>query len=294
MKKGTSLAILIAGVVVALLAGSITFGWLQKRTTVQTRAASTQQVVVAAVDLAWGRVLDAAQVKTVTFLQASLPQGCFSQPSEVQGRTLLYPVRAGEPIFESQLAPRTAETGGIAAVIRPRERAMAVKVDKVIGVSGFIHPGNRVDVVATFDRLGNDPTPTTKTVLENVLVLAAGVELEKTGKGEKPAPVDVITLEVSADEGEKLALAATEGKLQLALRNQADAAEVPTSGITVTRLMSSVSPKEPAPVRHVAAGAKKVAKPAVKVAAVDPVKPIFVVEVIRGTAMSTLKYEKGE
>ncbi len=294
MKKGTSLAILIAGIVVALLAGSITFGWLQKRTTVQNRAAATQQVVVAAVDLAWGRVLDAAQVKTVPFLQSSLPRGCFSQPSEVAGRTLLYPVRAGEPIFESQLAPRTAEAGGIAAVIRPRERAMAVKVDKVIGVSGFIHPGNRVDVVATFDRLGNDPTPTTKTVLENVLVLAAGVELEKTGKGEKPAPVDVITLEVSAAEGEKLALAATEGKLQLALRNQADAAEVPTTGITVTRLMSSVSPKEPAPVRQVAAGAKKVVKPAVKVAAVDPVKPIFVVEVIRGTAMSTLKYEKGE
>ncbi len=99
---------------------------------------------------------------------------------------------------------------------------MGVKVDKVVGVSGFIHPGNRVDVLVTLSRSDRQNEPTTKIVLENILVLATGTELEKSGKQEKPAQVDVITLEVTPEEGEKLALAATEGKLQLALRNYSD------------------------------------------------------------------------
>ena len=99
---------------------------------------------------------------------------------------------------------------------------MGVKVDKVVGVSGFIHPGNRVDVLVTLSRNERQNEPTTKIVLENILVLATGTELEKSGKQEKPAQVDVITLEVTPEEGEKLALAASEGKLQLALRNYTD------------------------------------------------------------------------
>lgn len=84
-------------------------------------------------------------------------------------------------IFESRLAPTSIKTGGVAAVIRSKKRPVAVKVDKVIGVSGFIHPGNRVDVLVTI-ATGKTSDPITKIVLQNILVLAVGPEISKTGE----------------------------------------------------------------------------------------------------------------
>ncbi len=124
---------------------------------------------------------------------------------------------------------------------------MGVKVDKVVGVSGFIHPGNRVDVLVTLSRNERANSPMTKIVLENILVLATGTELEKTGKQEKPAQVDVITLEVTPEEGERLALAASEGKLQLALRNFSDTDSAQTRGSTIPGLLAAQSAPQPAP-----------------------------------------------
>jgi len=233
MKKSISLVILIAGIIVALLAGAGTYAWLQKRATVQSQTLATQPVVVAATDISWGKVLDATQVKTVNFLKASLPQGSFMKPSEVEGRTLLYPVKAGEPLFETQLAPTSVKVGGVSAIISKNKRAMAVKVDKVIGVSGFINPGNHVDVLVTVEGI-------TKTVLENVLVLTVGQQMEMTGNQEKPVPVDVITMEVTSVEAEKLALAASAGKVMLALRNPTDTDSVVTRGVTVPVLLASL------------------------------------------------------
>ncbi len=279
------------GIMAALMAGILSYGYMRGSAKAQRLSAETQFVVVAASDLNWGTTIAKESVKAVPFLKRTLPAGYFPDTAGIQGRTLVYPVRANEPIFESQLAPRTSEAGGIAAVIKPSRRAMAVKVDKVIGVSGFIHPGNRVDVLATFNRMGNDPTPATKTVIENVLVLAAGAEVEKTGKAERQAPVDVITLEVSADEGERLALAATEGKLTLALRNQADSAQVVTKGATVAQLMPSAAIKEPA---QALIKAKPVVR-AIKAAMDAPRLQIAdSVDIIRGAVVSAFKFEKGE
>ena len=121
--------------------------------------------------------------------------------------------------------------GGVSAVIKPGMRAIAVKGDKVIGISGFIQPGNRVDVLVTL----KDPktkNETTKMVLSNVLVLATGTEVQEKQDG-KPSPVDVYTLEVDPNQGEMLALAAAEGKLQFALRNMMDMETLLTKGATV-------------------------------------------------------------
>jgi pilus assembly protein CpaB len=283
MKRGASLAVLIAGIIVALLAGVIAFGWLQKRTTAQSQAAATQPVVVAAINLTWGKVLDAMQVKTVPFRKGSLSQGYFSQVSEVVGRTLLYPVKEGEPLFESQLAPTSVKAGGVSALISPNKRAMAVKVDKVIGVSGYINPGNRVDVLVTINQQdGEKQSPVTKTILENVLVLTVGSEVEKTGKQEKPTAVDVITVEVTPEQGEKLALAATEGKVALALRNPTDMGEVVTKGATVPALLTSLG----APARRSASVyARRAARP------LAAPKPMFVVQGIRGTTVTEYTFE---
>jgi pilus assembly protein CpaB len=240
MGKNKAIIILGIGVLVAVLAGLLTHSWLQRRGNAQVAAGATQSVTVAATDLPWGTVIAPGMTKAVPFLKQTAPSGSFSNPAQLEGRSLLYPAKANEPIFESQLAPTTAKGGGIAAVIGPQKRAMAVKVDKVIGVSGFIHPGDRVDVIATFNQIDRTLGPITKTVIENVLVLATGSDTEKSDKSEKSAPVDVITLEVSIQEGEKLALAATEGKLQLALRNLADAKDVNTKGTTIQALLSSL------------------------------------------------------
>jgi pilus assembly protein CpaB len=204
----------------------------------------------------------------------------------VEGRTLIFPAKTGEPIFESKLAPAGNQGGGVASVIGPKKRAMAVKVDKFIGVSGFVHPGNRVDILVTINDQGKVSVPITKTVLQNVLVLAAGPDVDKTGKNEKPSNVDVITLEVTPEEGEKLALAANEGKLQLALRNSADSADVITRGTTIPALLASYSNGQPTnPQKAVVRSTKPAAKPA---------PPAFSVDLIKGDKVSAVKFEKGE
>jgi pilus assembly protein CpaB len=278
MKKSISLVILIAGIIVALLAGAGTYAWLQKRAAVQSQTGATQPVVVAAADLSWGKVLDASQVKTVNFLKTSLPQGSFMKPSDVEGRTLLYPVKAGEPLFETQLAPTSVKVGGVSAIISKNKRAMAVRVDKVIGVSGFINPGNHVDVLVTVEGI-------TKTVLENVLVLTVGQQMEMTGKQEKPVPVDVITMEVTSVEAEKLALAATAGKVMLALRNPTDTDSVVTRGVTVPVLLASLG----APATKSVGVYRTVHK---SVTVINTTKPVYVVEGIRGGAVSEYKFNK--
>ncbi len=174
-------------------------------------------VVVALYDQVWGTKLNKEMMKTVPFLKESLPVGYFSDPSALEGRVIIAPLRQNDPVTESKIAPDSVTVGGVAAIIKPGKRAIAVKGDKVIGLSGFIRPGNRVDVLVTL----RDPVAkkdVTKVVLENIPVLATGTEVQEDGKG-KPAPVDVYTLEVTPEDGEKLSLAATKGRLHFALRN---------------------------------------------------------------------------
>lgn len=241
MGKGKPLILLGAAVVIALIAAFMTYGWLHKKGQTAKASTDTVSVPVAAVDLAWGTVLSNQVIRTVQFPKASVPHGQIPDLSTLMGRTLLYPVAANEPIFESRLAPTSVRGGGVAAVISPKKRAMAVKVDKVIGVSGFIHPANRVDVLVSIPegKRGTNSTAITKIVLENMLVLAVGTQLEQAASQEKPVQVDVITLELTPEEGEKLALAASEGKLQMALRNSTDMEDVSTRGATVPTLLSS-------------------------------------------------------
>ena len=194
-------------------------------------------VVVALYDLVWGTKLDKEMMKTVPFIKESLPTGYFTDPGALEGRVIIAPLSQNDPVTESKLAPTSVTVGGVAAIIKPGKRAIAVKGDKVIGLSGFIRPGNRVDVLVTL----RDPVAkkeVTKVVLENILVLATGTEVQEDGKG-KPAPVDVYTLEVDPEDGEKLSLAATKGRLHFALRNATDSATVLTRGATIRKTLAS-------------------------------------------------------
>ena len=202
-------------------------------------------VVVASADLVWGSKLKPEMLKTTPYLKESLPAGHFSTINELKGRILINPIKVNEPITEHKLAPNSIETGGVAAVLKPGKRAIAVKGDKVIGISGFINPGNRVDVLVTVE----DPEKKeekTKTILENILVLATGTQIQENEKGE-PSPVDVYTLQVDPEDGEKLALAAAEGRVQLALRSIIDTETVLTTGVTIPKMLASFSYEEEKP-----------------------------------------------
>jgi len=283
----------VAALLIAAVVAFWSYGVLQKKTGPATGEGAMQTITVAAFEIKLGTVLTADLLKTRPYVKESLPQGYFPNSAAAVGRVALYPIQVNEPVTESKLAPVNVKAGGMAAVVSPKKRAMAVKVDKVIGISGFIRPGHRVDVLVSLDKSEEDKVPNTitKIVLENILVLAAGPEIEEAeGKKEKPVTVDVITLEVTPVEGEKLALAATEGKLQLALRNYTDAEDVKTRGTTLSNLLASYSEGAPA-----AASTPVTRTVRTRTVAPAPVAAprTFTVEVIRGGKISEEKFTRG-
>ncbi len=245
MGKFKAVIAFLLAVVVALVATSIIYRWVQSKTAAPTSTTVKEEkgvkVILAAHDLPKGTKLAAGDLKAVTLPEQAIPASHFTDPAAIQGRVLIAQVRENEPIIESKLAPVSVTTGGVSAVVTPGKRAIAVPGDKVIGLAGFIQPGNRVDVLVTLKSPGSENF-ITKVVLENILVLATGTQTMSLFDG-KPGPVDVFTLEVSPDEAERLSLAASQGKLHFALRNFTDEADVTTMGITVSEILDAYRPR---------------------------------------------------
>jgi pilus assembly protein CpaB len=281
MERYRHLLLLGAALVAALFASVIAYRVLQRKAERSDVATETRQVAVAMVDLSPGIEITAEKVSATPFLAKSLPaESVFTSAAELSGRVVLSPIRTGEPIFRSRVSGPGAGGAGVSVLVPVGKRAMAVRVDKIIGVSGFIQPQNRVDVLVTLPSPKEKGDTVTKIVLENMLVLAAGTELEKRPGNEKPVPVDVITLEVTPVDAEKLTLAASQGRIQLALRNLKDSEVVRTPGSTVESLLDSYTlyeeekeearpkppprraPKKPATARAAAPGAPAPAAPA--------------------------------
>jgi pilus assembly protein CpaB len=233
---------IVLSLVIAVTGSFFIYQWMQKQTapieTVRMESHAVP-VLVASADMTWGTKLRHGMVTTVPFLKESLPPGYHSKFADIQDRVVIAPIKAGEPVTEHRLAATDIKTGGVSAVLKQGSRAIAVKGDKIIGISGFIKPGNRVDVLVTVKDPSND-IEKTKIVLQNVLVLATGTQIEEDEQG-KPLPVDVYTLEVKPEESEKLALIAAEGKIQLALRGLIDSDEVVTQGATIASTLAEVN-----------------------------------------------------
>jgi pilus assembly protein CpaB len=118
---------------------------------------------------------------------------------------------------------------------------VSVRVNEVIGVSGYVTPGTRVDVVVTLSPTQQAQDMTAKVILTDVQVLAAGTKMERDTK-DKPVAVTVVTLLVNPEEAERLTLAANEGKIQLALRNPLDRANPATTGVRPANLLGTAPP----------------------------------------------------
>lgn len=294
MGKYAPAILLAAAVIVALITSVATYRWLQSEKEVgEVREVEGVSVAVALSNLAPGVVLQKEMVEMEDFMKGSLPEGSyFTEKSQVDGRVIISPVKQGEPVLRSRLAPETLAQGGVPAVIAPQKRALAVKVDKVIGVSGFIKPGNRVDVLVTVPHPENQER-FTKTVLENMLVLAIGTQMEQPDKNQPPVQVDVITMEVTPEEAEKLALASTEGRIMMALRGYTDDVEVFTKGETVETLLAAYT-KADEKKRTVRRSTAPARKPAPRKKVSRPVERAFTVWVINGSAVETSKVSGGE
>lgn len=248
MNKWSGFLPITVALIIALGGSIFTYSWIKKQASLKqlpTGKADAVSIAVASQDLSWGTQIKKEDIQMVPFLKESLTPDYFTDASKLEGRVAISPIKLKEPILESRLAPDSITTGGIAAVVKPGKRALSVKGDKIIGISGFIKPGNRVDVLVTLTD-PRDDEEINKLVLQDILVLATGTEVARDGKGTKDtAPVDVYTLEVTPEEGEKLALAATEGKLQFALRNATDGETVYTKGASIPDALSSYSFSKP-------------------------------------------------
>jgi len=271
---------------VALLLGLITsflvFSWLQNEKNRLMAApipfSKNVPVLVSNADLSWGTKLTPEMMQLQEFPPGAIPEGHFTSLEAIKDRVLLIDLKRSELLLESKLAPLGTTSGGVAAVTDINKRAMSVKVDDVIGVAGFIKPGDRVDVMVTIEpEGGKQANMMSKMILENVKVLATGTQMERKGKDEEPKPVQVITVEVDVEEAEKLALASTQGRLRLALRNPLNKEHVLTKGANVGALFSSYRPKE-------------TAKPKVKVKGEGEGDETVRVELIKGDVRKEFKF----
>jgi pilus assembly protein CpaB len=258
--------------VIALALGALVSAAVYKNLQSHSGAASQPgvEVVVAATDISVGEKVEDKAIRMVRFPENDLPPNAIRDKSRVVGRGAILPMYRGEFVLPNKLAGENAGSG-LPALIPPGMRAMSVRVNEVVSVAGFVQPGTRVDVLLTGNPTGGDEQQTT-TVLKNVLVIATGQKLERSSTGEaQMAPV--ITLLVSPDDAQKLALSSTQGRIQLSLRNPLDTNQEDLAAVNSGALYKGV----PKPV--VAASAPR---PRVKHVEAPSLPQTFSVEVYRG------------
>jgi pilus assembly protein CpaB len=276
-------AVIIAGalaVLVAAVAAYALYTYLKGQETKLSEAVATERVIVAAVEIPMGTTLNMTQVKTADWPKASLPQGSFASTEQVIGRTSTQTFLPGDAITELKLVPKEGPIGIMTYKIPEGHRAMTVGVDQVAGVAGFINPGNIVDVVLIASPPGANQQ-IGKIVLQNVPILAIGQIVEQ--KEGKPVVVPTVTVDVTPEDAEKLAIASTQGRLQLVLRRLGDKELAKTTGTTVSRVIGGVSGP---PIKVASASGGKI-----KSIPVAPIEQSTTIEVFRGDKKTTEKFK---
>jgi pilus assembly protein CpaB len=234
-------------------------------------------VAVASRALPVGAMLTPGDIKLVAWPASSPVAGAYSKVEDVANRGLMVPVAENEPLTTSKLASLEAGAG-LPPTITAGMRAISVRVNEVIGVAGFVVPGTRVDVMVT---IADHEASLSRVVVTNVQVLTAGTKYDQEqAKGGKPVPTSVVTLLVTPDDAERIALASSQGSIMLTLRNPLDHEPTVTNG---TRMASLMGAPEPAPVVRVANTIKRAEPPK---EAPPPLPSIYSVETIRAAKRS--------
>jgi pilus assembly protein CpaB len=237
MRQRRIVLILGLAVIAAAVAGFSTLRFLSTRpvTTVVAPSARKAMVVLATRDLPVGHPVTAEDVRTVEWPAELVPDGYQTQTADVVGRGLITAVRTNEPLLASKLAER-GSGGGLPIMIPEGMRAMSIAVDQVVGVAGFVIPQTRVDVLLTIQPPGQSET-VTQIILQNLTILTAGQVVQRNDAGD-PITVNVVTLMVTPAQAERLSLATSQGRIQLALRNMLDIEDATTTGIRTSALLN--------------------------------------------------------
>jgi pilus assembly protein CpaB len=270
-RTNRTLLVFLASVLVAGVASFFVYSAVQSIPVREVEVRS-YYVAVASKSLPVGTMLAPADVKLVAWPAASPVAGGYSTVEEVVNRGLIAPVVENEPLTSSKVAVPEAGAG-LPPTIAAGMRAISVKVNEVIGVAGFVVPGTRVDLVVTLARREDSLS---RVVVSNVQVLTAGTKYDQDqAKDGKPVPSTVVTLLVTPEDAERIALAAAEGTIMLTLRNPLDTQPTETKG---TRLASLMGAPDPQPVTRVVQGVRRAEAPKPAPAAVPS---IYSVETIR-------------
>ncbi|MGH9945514.1 MAG: Flp pilus assembly protein CpaB, partial [Pyrinomonadaceae bacterium] len=233
MRNKRLLVVMCGAVFFGLLAAVSVSKYLSRA---QAFGGSLNSVVIAKVDIPPGTKIVAEQLDVVQYPRNAMPDGVFNATDKLVGRVAVVNVAAREPITDFKLAPE-GSAGGLSSVIPEGYRAMTVKVDDVVGISGFIMPGALVDVVVVINPTETNQNPISKIVLQNIKVLANGQNIDRPKEEREAESVKAVTLQVMPEQAEKLALAATEGKLQLMMRNAVDQGDEQTEGVDKRTLL---------------------------------------------------------
>jgi pilus assembly protein CpaB len=266
MRNKRLILALTGAVICGLLAVMLVTRYLAN---VQQYTRDLNNVVVAKSEIPLGAKITLEQLQLTPIPNGSAPEGVFRKMEDAVGRVAVIPIGVREPITNLKLAP-AGIGAGLQAVIPEGYRAMTVKVDDIVGVSGFVMPGSYVDVVAVIvpvNQTSASQGPISKIVLQNIKVLASGGSIDSPENQRQPSSVNAVTLMVTPEQAEKLVLAANESKLQLVMRNYTDQEDSRTSGANKATLLNGESIRsEPAPPSEKVAEAKAAApvKPRVK------------------------------
>ncbi len=214
-------------------------------------------VVVAAQNIPFGQIVDATKVETMPWPVAALPKGSFTDAAAVLPVAGQEPRRAAAAIAQGELllASKVSDFGQKVTIVQslgPNRRAFTINVNASTGVAGFVTPGDRVDVLLT---QGRESSLKTVTILQNLRVI--GVDQEVNEKTNTPEVARTVTLDVSPEDSQKLALAQKAGTLSLTLRTlDDDAIDSAPQAISLRDVLREPEPvvtaqDAPAPVRSV-------------------------------------------
>lgn len=285
------MSVFVFAFIISAGASLLLYKLVASRLSPTTARAAATRVVVAARNLEVGTLIKDVDVKLGDW-SGTIPPQFSTKVEDVVGRGVISTVYAGEPVVDTRLAAR-GSGAGLAAIIPKGMRAAAVRVNEVVGVSGFVVPGMRVDILIAGLPPGVSASMGTlaKTLLQNIEVLSAGQSIQKDAEG-KPVQVQVVNLLVTPEQAEVMSLAGNETRIQLVLRNPLDTDIAKTPGTALAKLFTGGSysapdsTKAPAIVRHAAPPA-----PVAQVKPPAPPPPVMV-EVIQGTKKSQSSFKE--
>jgi pilus assembly protein CpaB len=270
MKRNRVVLTIVVAVVLGLWVSWYVYRQLSRAAAMQHVIVTTAQVVVSAAHLPPGAHLQAKDLKYIAWSAPDPVPGMFTRLEDCVNRTVITSLETNEPILESMLAPQGAGSG-LPATIPEGMRAVSVAVNEVVGVAGFVMPGTMVDVLVTGSpQTMENNVRLTRTIMENVRVLAAGQKVEQDKQG-VPQTVTVITLLVTPEQANELALASAQGRIQLALRNAVDTEKTDPPAVYEAALFGGSPPPAAKHIAHTG-------PPPAPIPAAAP----YTIEVIRG------------